>query len=146
MKFNLDKILAGFGNVRAMERTHIDTHTEDRIKNVKGNKIAESEYGQIWANFQDLGGFDFLNISIISGTNINSKNGCKLILSNSNDNLEIDSDNEKVESDFSNVSNRYLTKLSFIVTKENIKSINNNEFDNIELRYKKKIMPLKMIK
>ena len=31
MKFSFDKILAAFGNIRAMEQTHVDNYTEDII-------------------------------------------------------------------------------------------------------------------
>ena len=46
-----DEILAALGNVRAMQRLHVDTYTEERIKNISGTKIAESKQGQFWVNF-----------------------------------------------------------------------------------------------
>ena len=36
MKEKIDKILAAFGNIRAMERLHVDDHTEDIIKSIDG--------------------------------------------------------------------------------------------------------------
>ena len=54
-----DEILAALGNVRAMQRLHVDTYTEERIKNISGTKIAESKQGQFWVNFQELNGFLF---------------------------------------------------------------------------------------
>ena len=35
MKRPFDKILAAFGNIRAMERTHEDNHTEDILNSIK---------------------------------------------------------------------------------------------------------------
>jgi len=32
----IDKVLAALGNMKAMERLHVDTFTEDKIKNIKG--------------------------------------------------------------------------------------------------------------
>lgn len=40
-----DKILAALGNMRAMRRLHVDTYTEEKIKNISGVKIAESKKG-----------------------------------------------------------------------------------------------------
>lgn len=54
----IDKVLGAFGNIKAMERTHVDTYTENLIENIKGHKIAESVDGQLWADFQELAGFD----------------------------------------------------------------------------------------
>ena len=63
---SIDKILATFGNPRAMQRTHVDTYTEDRIKNISGVKIAESREGQFWITFQELNGYLFMNATILS--------------------------------------------------------------------------------
>lgn len=48
-----DEILAALGNIRAMERLHVDTYTEEKIKNISGVKIAESKQGQFWISFQE---------------------------------------------------------------------------------------------
>ena len=58
-----------------MERTHVDTYTENKIENIEGEKIAESEYGELWISFQELGGYNFLNTTILSGTNIKTLKG-----------------------------------------------------------------------
>mgnify|MGYP003642168719 FL=1 len=50
----IDKVLARFGNIKAMERNHVDTFTENLITSIKGNKIAESKFGQIYISYQNL--------------------------------------------------------------------------------------------
>ncbi len=138
----IDKVLASFGNIKAMERTHVDTFTENLIKNIKGKKIAESEFGQLFITYQILSNYEFLNVSVLSGTNIKTTKGCKLVFESQNDRIAIVSDTKEIESDFSNVSNRYLTKISFIINNDQKKMVSNGNFNKVFLNYKKKSLPM----
>lgn len=138
----IDKVLAAFGNVRAMERTHVDTFTENLIKSIKGKKIAQSEYGQLFVSFQHLANYEFLNISVISATNIKTLKGCKLVFESKNQIFTLTSDTKEIESDFSNVSNRYLTKISFIIDEKEKKMISSRSFEKVFLNFKKKSIPM----
>ena len=137
---SIDKVLAGLGNIRAMERLHVDTFTEDLIKNIEGEKIAESQFGQIFISYQELAGYEFMNTVILSATNIKTFKGAKLVLIKGLDELEIPSDDEEIESDFSNVSNRYMTKVSFIVDEEVKRKIDARDFEEVRFQFKKKII------
>ena len=57
MKFSIDKILAGFGSIRAMERTHVDNFTEDIIKSIKDKAYAISEQNVMYASDKEFGGY-----------------------------------------------------------------------------------------
>lgn len=119
----IDRILGALGNIRALERTHVDTYTEDLIQNVSGQKIAESIDGQLWVDFQELAGYNFLEATILSRENIKTFNGGRLVFNRIKEELVLDSDITEIESDYSNVSKRWMTKVSFIITKDNIKFI-----------------------
>lgn len=138
----IDNILAGFGNVRAMERNHIDTFTENLIRSVKGDKIAQSDYGQIYVSFQELAGYTFLNTTIISATNIKTNKGAQLIIVNNDSEKSISSDTKEIESDFSNVSNRWITKVNFIIYDNDIVIIKNKQFEALHFEYKNKSLKL----
>ncbi|MEO1029926.1 MAG: hypothetical protein AAFX55_00895 [Bacteroidota bacterium] len=140
----IDKVLAAFGNIRAMERTHVDAFTEDLINNIKGKKIAESEFGQLFASFQTLSDYEFLNISVVSATNIKTRKGCDLVLESDAHKISIPSDTKEIESNFSNVSNRYLTKISFILNKKEKKIISSGNFEKVLLNFNKKSLPMNM--
>lgn len=143
----IDKVLGAFGNIRALERTHVDTYTENLIQNnIEGKKIAESIDGQLWINFQELAGFDFMESTILSRNNIKTFDGAKLILNGENNNLTLESDITEIESDFSNVSNRWMTKVSFVVNQDNITFIKENKASEIKFEYKKKSITFKVIK
>ena len=138
----LDKVLAGFGNIRAMERNHVDSFTEDLIMNIKGDKMAESEDGQVFGSFQNLSGYDFLNISILSYTNIKTFKGCNLVFETKDKSITIPSDTKEIESDFSNVSNRWLTKVSFIINESEKEMVSEGNFENVSINYKKTSLKL----
>ena len=135
----IDKVLAAFGNIRAMERTHVDTYTENLIQNIPGTKVAESSQGQLFFHFKHLAGYDFLEVVILSRMNIKTLKGGTLVFG-SNKELTISSDTQEIESDFSNVSNRWMTKVSFIVDKKEKTNIKNKAFDQIHFTYKKKTL------
>ncbi|WP_296384151.1 hypothetical protein [Winogradskyella sp.] len=139
----VDKIFARFGNIRAMERTHVDSFTEGLIAEIKGDKIAESDFGQLYTTYQNLSGYDFLNVSLLSGTNIKTYKGCYLIFElPNNTTITLPSDTKEIESDFSNVSNRYLTKITFIVNKSEQEIISKGNFNKVFLNFKKKSLPM----
>lgn len=83
----IDNILAAFGNIKALERTHVDNFTENLITNISGEKIAVSNYGQLWMYFEELAWHQFLETSILSGINIKTFKGGKLIFSGREENL-----------------------------------------------------------
>jgi hypothetical protein len=141
----IDKVLGAFGNIRALERTHVDTYTENLIENIKGEKIAESVNGQLWVDFQELAGFDFLEATILSRVNIKTFKGGKLIFDGETP-LILDSDITEIESDYSNISKRWMTKVSFVVTKKNINQIQLKGSTEVRFEYKKKFIIFKVIK
>jgi hypothetical protein len=126
-----------------MERTHVDTYTENLISNVEGVKLVASRFGIFYVSFQHLTGYIFLNATIISGTNIKTGKGCELVFSTRGKVMRIISDSQEVESDYSNISNRWLTKISFVVTQVEKDMIRREDFDSLYLNYKNKSLPLK---
>ncbi len=134
----VDKVLASLGNIRAMERLHVDTFTEDKINNIEGDKIAESKEGQLWVGIQELNGYFFLETIILSGIKIKTIKGGVLIFSNDDKDFTLISDTQEIESDFSNVSNRFMTRISFDITESEIQQIVNREFKQIRFEFKKK--------
>ncbi len=139
----IDKVLASLGNIKAMERLHVDDFTENIITNVEGTKIATSQYGQVFTEVEKLNGYTFLEVTVLSNTNIKTMKGAKLVLSGSNEPFTLLSDTQEIESDFSNVSNRYITKISFNIDPKEITRINKKDFEEIHLEYKKKVLPFK---
>ena len=133
----VDKILASFGNVRAMKRTHVDTFTEEKISNIKSEKYGVSEYGILYIDFQELAEYFFLETTILSNTDFKTNKGATLTFKSDTTELNLNSDDYMIESDFSNVSNRYITKISYPVSKEELMKVQNKDFLSVEFKVKK---------
>ena len=65
----VDRVLAALGNMKAMERLHIDTVTEEKMENVGGEKIAESDQGVLFGGIEELNGYLFLETILLSKSN-----------------------------------------------------------------------------
>lgn len=137
-----DEILAALGNIRAMERLHVDTFTEDKINNISGVKIAESREGEFWIDFQELNGYLFMNATILGRINLKTSRGIKLTLLTKEYEIEIDSDEKEIESDFSNVSNKWITKVSFVLDDKERVIVENRNFEALEYQIKKATISL----
>ncbi|MFY7669680.1 hypothetical protein ACOSP6_01195 [Tenacibaculum sp. MEBiC06402] len=138
-----DEILAALGNMRAMKKLHVDTYTEDKIKNISGIKIAESKEGQFWIEFQELNGTLFMNSKILSRIDLKTFKGAKIILLTDEYEIEINSDEKTIESDFSNISNTWITRVSFIIEQKERDLIENREFEELEYIFKKSALRLR---
>lgn len=138
----LDKVLSKIGFIGSMERTHVDTFTENRIKTVKGEKIGSSNFGHLYTYIQELGGFFILNTRIISNTNIKTKNNVSLeFVFKNQPKFILQSDEINIKSDFSNVSNQYITVVSYNLDQTTLKQYNDRQFDKILFHFNQKTMP-----
>lgn len=134
------KVLASLGNSKAMERLHEDSPTKEKINIENGDKIAESKEGEIWIGIQELSGYFFLETIVISGLNIKTFNGAKLIFTNDTNEFILKSDTQEIVSEFSNEFNRFVTKISFDITEAEIHKIVKREFEQVRFEFKKKAL------
>ena len=88
-------------------------------------------------NLRKLNGFLFMNSTILSYINLKTSRGAKIILLTKEYEIEIDSDEIEIESDFSNVSNTWITKVSFVIDIKEKEIIENRNFEEIEYQFKK---------
>ncbi len=141
----IDKILALFGNMEAMQRTHVDTFTEGRMNEVKGKQIAGNAMYGVWITFGELAGYQFLDLTMLSTTEIRTFKGVELSFLGGDLELFMDSDTKEIVSDYSNVSNRWMVSMSFDVTDEDIDFINKKEYEKVRITYKKSNIDFKVI-
>lgn len=124
----VDKVFASTSKLKMMERTEKDTFIENRIRGVGIEKFATSEYGDLYLRVDELGGFLILETIIISATNFKSKKGSLLRFSKENETLEFTSDEEKIESEASNIPDRFATRIDYNLTEEEAKIFKENTF------------------
>ncbi len=134
----VDQVLAALGNIRAMERLHVDTYTENLIENIPGDLIAESSDGQLFVGVQELNGYYFLETTFLSKVGIKTYKGGSLSFTGGKNTFEIKSDTQEIKSEYSNVSYRYMTDVSFEVTKNELKRIVQGDFKQVQFSFKKK--------
>lgn len=145
----MDRFLSKFMNTRALTFTGATFNAETNSINITGLKIGESKDGQIWASFQNLAGFYFLKTTVLSNTNIKSLKGSKITFSNDINFCTIPSEEKKIKSNYSSISRCWVTKISYVVTKDQIKCIKNHSANIISLLVKNKtitfegIIPIK---
>ena len=142
----LKSIVTKLGGVDTSEKNHVDTFTENRILNVPGEQIASIENGGIWIEFQELSDYQFMNIIVIGKKKFKTFDGCELVFVSNNSELKLVSDSKEIESDFSNVSNRWITQIAFEITNVNIEMISNKEATNVHLNFKKDSETFEIIK
>ncbi len=144
-RFN--KILVGLGNTKALEKAHETTFSEQKVDiNLPGKKLAESDNGQLWINYQELGGYDFLNLTIVSRFNIKTKNRCYMDFLGKSGERTFVSDEEEIESDNSNAIKLWITQMSFDVDNGQKEFISSRSADTIRIRFKKKELLFNVVK
>ena len=114
----IDKVFKSSESFNLMERTEVDLQIEENIKTVGINKFATSKYGDLYLRVNELGGFLILETIIVSATDLKSKKGSSLTFSNENGTLKLASDENKIESDFSNAVRKSVTKIDYNITAE----------------------------
>lgn len=133
----LKTIVTKLGGVDTSEKNHVDTFTENRILNVPGEQIASIENGGIWVDFQELSDYHFMNIIVIGKKKFKTFEGCELVFTSNNSELKLISDSKEIASDFSNVSNRWITQIAFDITNINIDMMIKKEANLVHLNFKK---------
>lgn len=134
----VDKVLAALGNVKAMERLHVDTFTESEVNNIEGEKIGESTDGQIYILLHELNGYIILEATILSKVKIKTFKGGTLTFTGAKGDFKLVSDTQEIDSEYLNIISRYSTKLSFNITKKEINQLKKGDFKNIQFDFKKK--------
>lgn len=142
----IDTILAKMGNMKAMERNHVDTVTEYKIVNARGEKIAEKENGGIWAEINELADYTYLDLIVVGNTKIKTKHGCEIIFKIGEKEMKLVSDMKEIESNYSNVSKTYITEISFDITNLSIDFILDREAETATLIHKKEVEVFQIIK
>jgi hypothetical protein len=137
MKFSLTKLRAAFGDIRAMEKLHVDTYTEDIINDIENEPFALSETNVMYAGLSELAGYHYLNTVIVGSFNIKTINGAQLKIEGDDYSLQLKSDMVELESDFSNVSNRSMTKIDFEIEAEDVPKIVKSKIKSLTLTAKK---------
>ena len=114
----VDKALKQSEGFNVMERTEVDVQIEENIKTVGIDKFATSDYADLYLRVNELGGFLILETIIVSATNLKSKKGSKLTFIKDKEALKLESDENKIESDFSSQVKKSVTKIDYNISED----------------------------
>ena len=128
-----------------MERTHVDNHTEDIINSVKEKAFALSNKNVLFASTKELGGFYYVITIVIGSFKIKTNKGATLSITGNDFNLELNADTDEFESDHSNVSNRYITRIDFQIEKEDVEKFDKPRIKSLKLLAKKQVIDFNTI-
>lgn len=134
---SVDKVLARMGSSKATERAYNEPLTAEMTKQIPGEQLAISETGGIWAGIQELNGYVFMEMIILDTTKIKTFKGVSVTFLGENE-LKLASDSKEVNSEFSDLFNRWLTQISVEVTKKDLNYIKKKKYTQIQLDFKKK--------
>ena len=140
MKFSISKILGTLGNNKTKESAPVDNYTENIINSIEDKAFAVSERNVMYASTKELGGYYYLKTIIVGDFKIKTKKGAKLTLKNSEVELELKTDMDEFESDHSNVSNTFMTRIDFQIEESDVNTITNNNLETLTLSAKKHLI------
>ncbi|UAM99022.1 hypothetical protein K8354_04145 [Polaribacter litorisediminis] len=127
----IDKVFAGSEEFNLMDRTEVDIQIEENIKTVGIHKFAESKYGDLYLRVNELGGFLILETIIVSATNLKSKKGSRLTFIRENEMFKLESDEHKIESDFSKTVKKSVTKIDYNISLEEVENFKEKKYDEV---------------
>ena len=137
MREKIDKILAAFGNIRSMERLHVDDYTENIIKSIEAKPFAISNKNVIYASTKELGGYYYFKTTIVGSFHVKTFKGATLTIKTTDSKLVLKSDMSELESDFSNISGQSITNIDFEIEEDAIKILNTSKILQLILSSKK---------
>ena len=127
----IDKVFSSSSSFHLLERNEVDLQIEENIKSVGIAKYATSEYGDVYISINELGGFLMLETILVSATNVKTKKGSKLTFSAKDATLKFDSDENRIESDFSSDANRYSTKIDYNISEEEVEVFKTTKYHSV---------------
>jgi hypothetical protein len=137
MKFSITKLKAAFGTPKAIEKLDVETYTEDIINDIENDPFAISEQNVLYAGTNELGGYYYLQTVIVGAFKIKTIKGAQLTIMGNQSEIQLESDMEELESDVSNVSNRFITKIDFILNENDLPKLDKSLISSLTLTSKK---------
>lgn len=134
----ITKLKAAFGNPRAMEKLHVDDHTEAIINDIDNEPFAISDSNVLYAGLNELGGYYFFQTVIVGTFHVKTLKGAQLKVIGDNFEFVLDSDMLELESDHSNVSNRSISKIDFQIEEAEAAKLDRNVLKQLILTCKNK--------
>ncbi len=135
------KIFGGNKTSQAEDGDYIETvlkHSEDA-------PLGVSDQNVIYAGYNELGGYYYLQTYVIGRLNTKTKTGATLLVEGEGYNLSLKSDMDEIESDPVDIFKGNATRIDFEIEKDTVEKIKRSTIKSITLNIKKNTFVFKPI-
>jgi len=127
-----------FGNKQNEDNVKDSNYVETIIKSSKDEPLAVSNTNVMYAGYNELGGYYYLQTYIMGAFKIKTKTGAKLHINGNDYTFDLKSDMDEFESEGSPFFDGYVTQIDFEIEKESVEKIKRSTIKEITLTLKKK--------
>lgn len=127
------------------ETVQDDTFINDIINSIEQKPFAVSNENVCYASASELAGYYFLQTIIVGKFKIKTFNGAQLTLVGLDFKLKLASDMMELESELSNVSKSYITRIDFVLNENDLPIINRSQINTMILSAKKQNLKFSVI-
>jgi len=137
MGFSFGKLLNTFGNKGIKEQELDNNNVEAIMSSIEDQHFAVSDQNVMYAAINELGGYYYLKTIIVGAFKIKTMKGATLSIKSDDLELDLVTDMDEFESEHTNISKRYVTRIDFQVNEEDVPKIDPSKLNSLELKAKK---------
>ena len=127
-----------FGNKQNEDNFEDDKYIDTIIEASDDEPLGISSSNVMYAGYNELGGYYYLQTFIVGSLKTKTKEGAKLIIEGNDYTLELNSDMPELESDPAHPLKGYVTKIDFEIEKTAVEKLKKSTIKQITLSFKKK--------
>ncbi|WP_452222510.1 hypothetical protein [Lacinutrix salivirga] len=126
-----------FGNKHNEEALEDDNYVTAIIEAGENEPLAISNSNVMYAGYNELGGYYFLQTAIIGSLKTKTKEGAQLIIEGNDYTLKLNSDMPELESNEAKPLNAHVTNIDFEIEKEAVEGLKRSTMKQLTLKLKK---------
>ncbi|WP_452231424.1 hypothetical protein [Lacinutrix sp. MEBiC02595] len=127
-----------FGGTKKEDKLEDDKYMESLMKSSEDVPLGISSNNLIYAGYNELGGYYYLQTFIIGRLKSKTKNGAKIVIEGNDYSLELHSDMPELESEPASPLDGYVTKIDFEIEKNTVEKLKRSTMKQLTLTIKKK--------
>lgn len=118
-------------------RKEIDKIITEKIKNFEGIELAVDAHSSVFVTASEVNGFRFLEFHVVGPMNLQLNTGCEVTINGNLGKIELESDNQEINTDFSETMGIGITLIEIDLEEELLSMITNDRLISIEVNSKK---------
>lgn len=141
----LNKMKTAFGNSKTKEETIDSDYIQDIINSIENMPFAASQSNVLYGGINDLAGYHYFQTVVVGTLKLKTNSGAELTIIGDDFELTLTSDMLELESEDSNVTNQYVTKIDFEIEVDDIPKIVKSKIKSLEFSSKKEKIIFTMV-